>query len=157
MSDLEPIFEATPALRGLLSAEADESGRNTLLSRRFAGGSLKIVAAKSPRNLRRHNVRVLLIDEADAMEPGAEGSPITLADERRRLVREQADREAHRNAVTRGELVAAADVKAEWESILTDVRAAMLAVPSRLPELDRAAVERMDREIRSALEALANG
>lgn len=82
VSDLEPIFEATPALRGLLSAEADESGRNTLLSRRFAGGSLKIVAAKSPRNLRRHNVRVLLIDEADAMEAGAEGSPITLAERR---------------------------------------------------------------------------
>lgn len=82
VSDLEPIFDATPALRGLLSAEADETGRNTLLSRRFAGGSLKIVAAKSPRNLRRHNVRVLLIDEADAMEPGAEGSPITLAERR---------------------------------------------------------------------------
>ncbi|GLK54400.1 hypothetical protein GCM10008170_04190 [Methylopila capsulata] len=82
VSDLEPIFDATPALRGMLSAEADETGRNTLLSRRFAGGSLKIVAAKSPRNLRRHNVRVLLMDEVDAMEPGIEGSPITLAERR---------------------------------------------------------------------------
>ncbi len=82
VSDLEPIFAATPALAGLLTAEADESGRNTLLSRRFPGGSLKIVAAKAPRNLRRHNVRVLLIDEADAMEPSAEGSPITLAERR---------------------------------------------------------------------------
>lgn len=79
-----------------------------------------------------------------------------LADERRRLVREQADREAIRNAVTRGELVAAADVKATWESILTDVRAAMLAIPSRLP-VDRATADRLDREIRAALEALANG
>lgn len=82
VSDLEPIFEATPALSGLLSAEADESGRNTLLSRRFAGGSLKIVAAKAPRNLRRHNVRVLLMDEVDGMEATAEGSPITLAEKR---------------------------------------------------------------------------
>ncbi|ADP71990.1 terminase GpA [Rhodomicrobium vannielii ATCC 17100] len=82
VSDIEPIFEATPVLRGLLSAEADETGRNTLLSRRFPGGSLKIVAAKSPRNLRRHNVRILLIDEADAMEAGAEGSPVTLAEKR---------------------------------------------------------------------------
>ncbi len=82
VSDLEPIFAATPALKGLLSAEADETGRNTLLSRRFAGGSLKIVAAKSPRNLRRHNVRILLIDEADAMEPGPEGSPVALAERR---------------------------------------------------------------------------
>ena len=48
VSDLEPIFAATPALAGLLSADADEGGRNTLLSRRFAGGSLKIVAAKAP-------------------------------------------------------------------------------------------------------------
>lgn len=82
VSDLEPIFDATPALRGLISAEADEAGRSTLLSRRFPGGSLKIIAAKSPRNLRRHNVRVLLIDEADAMEAGVEGSPITLAERR---------------------------------------------------------------------------
>jgi phage terminase large subunit GpA-like protein len=82
VSDLEPIFEATPALRGMLSAEADETGRNTLLSRRFPGGSLKVIAAKSPRNLRRHNVRVLLIDEADAMEPSIEGNPITLAERR---------------------------------------------------------------------------
>lgn len=82
VSDLEPIFDATPNLRGLISGEADESGRSTLLSRRFPGGSLKIVAAKSPRNLRRHNVRILLIDEADAMEVSAEGSPITLAERR---------------------------------------------------------------------------
>lgn len=82
VSDVEPIFAATPSLAGLMSAEADETGRNTLLSRRFSGGSLKVVAAKSPRNLRRHNVRVLLIDEADAMEPGPEGSPITLAERR---------------------------------------------------------------------------
>ena len=82
VSDLEPIFEATPILRGLLSAEADETGRNTLQSRRFCGGSLKIVAAKSPRNLRRHNVRILLVDEADAMEPGAEGDPVALAERR---------------------------------------------------------------------------
>jgi phage terminase large subunit GpA-like protein len=80
VSDLEPIFEATPTLAGLLTA--DESGRNTLLSRRFPGGSLKIVAAKAPRNLRRHNVRVLLIDEADGMETAAEGSPILLAERR---------------------------------------------------------------------------
>lgn len=82
VSDLEPIFEATPVLHGLLSAEADASGRNTLLSRRFPGGSLKIVASRSPRNLRRHNVRVLLIDEASAMENTAEGSPILLAERR---------------------------------------------------------------------------
>ncbi|PZX14602.1 phage terminase large subunit family protein [Celeribacter halophilus] len=82
VSDLEPTFSASPMVASALSEEQDEAGRNTLLSRRFPGGSLKVVAAKSPRNLRRHNVRVLVIDEADAMEQTQEGSPITLAERR---------------------------------------------------------------------------
>lgn len=82
VSDLEPIFEATPACAGLLSADSEEAGRNTLMSRRFSGGSLKVVAAKSPRNLRRHNVRILLMDEIDAMESTAEGNPLALAERR---------------------------------------------------------------------------
>lgn len=82
VSDVEPIFDASPALAGLLSGATDEGGRNTLLSRRYPGGSIKFVAAKSPRNLRRHTARVLVIDEADAMQVGAEGSPIALAEKR---------------------------------------------------------------------------
>lgn len=81
-SDVEPIFEASPALQGLLSDDGRERGRNTLLSRRFPGGSLKIVAAKSPRNLRAHTVRILLMDEVDAMEPTVEGNPLALAEQR---------------------------------------------------------------------------
>jgi phage terminase large subunit GpA-like protein len=82
VSDLEPTFAATPALTGLLTGEADETGRSTLLSRRFSGGSLKVIAAKAPRNLRRHTARILLIDEADAMESSAEGNPLILAERR---------------------------------------------------------------------------
>ena len=85
VSDIEPIFDASPALKGLLRAEEGEGEageRNTLLSRRFPGGSLKIVAARAPRNLRRHTAKVLLVDEADAMEVGAEGNPIRLGERR---------------------------------------------------------------------------
>jgi phage terminase large subunit GpA-like protein len=84
VSDIEPIFAASPALAGLLERGGDDDGtnRDTLLYRRFPGGSLKIVAAKAPRNLRRHNVRILLCDEVDGMENGAEGSPILLAERR---------------------------------------------------------------------------
>ena len=83
VSDVEPIFAASPVLRGALSDDAQERERNTLLSRRFpGGGSLKIVAAKAPRNLRRHTARILIVDEADAMEIGAEGNPIRLAERR---------------------------------------------------------------------------
>lgn len=82
VSDVEPIFGASPAVASALSGDLDEAGRNTLLSRRFPGGSLKVVAAKAPRNLRRHNVRLLFIDEADGMEATSEGSPIVLAERR---------------------------------------------------------------------------
>jgi phage terminase large subunit GpA-like protein len=82
VSDIEPIFGASRAVSDALTRDDEEGERNTLLSRRFAGGSLKVVAAKAPRNLRRHNVRVLFMDEVDAMEATAEGSPILLAERR---------------------------------------------------------------------------
>jgi len=82
VSDVEPIFGATPVVARALSDDNEEGERNTMLSRRFPGGSLKVVAARSPRNLRRHNVRVLMIDEADAMDATNEGSPILLAERR---------------------------------------------------------------------------
>lgn len=82
VSDVEPVFAASPSLASILSDESETGGRNTLLSKRFPGGSLKVVAAKAPRNLRRHNVRVLFIDEADGMDVTAEGSPILLAERR---------------------------------------------------------------------------
>lgn len=82
VSDVEPIFAASPILARALSDDNVEGERNTLMSRRFPGGSLKVVAAKAPRNLRRHNVRDLFMDEVDGMEVTSEGSPILLAEKR---------------------------------------------------------------------------
>jgi phage terminase large subunit GpA-like protein len=93
ISDIEPLFEASPSLKKILidSSRTGQRGRpakgmtpfrNTILSRRFKGGSLKIVAAKAPRNLRRHTARILLIDEADAMENSCEGDVVALAEKR---------------------------------------------------------------------------
>ncbi|MEL6725788.1 MAG: phage terminase large subunit family protein, partial [Pseudomonadota bacterium] len=82
VSDIEPVFEASPKLHGKLSGAEDENGRNTLMQRRFAGGSLKLLAAKAERNFRRHNFRVLLMDEIDGMTPTKEGPPIDLAEKR---------------------------------------------------------------------------
>lgn len=77
--EFESMMEASPSLRGLLSDEADEAGRSTMMARRFAGGSLKFLAAKAPRTLRRHSARAVFGDEIDAWEVSAEGSPIELA------------------------------------------------------------------------------
>ncbi|KRA05383.1 terminase [Rhizobium sp. Root564] len=82
VSDVEPVFDASPALQGILSSDDKKGGRNTLLSRRFPGGFLKVIAAKSPRNLRRHNVRILFMDEVDGMTPTKEGSAPILAERR---------------------------------------------------------------------------
>ncbi len=82
VSDLEPIFAASPALAGTISGDIKENKRNTMLSRRFAGGSLKVVAAKAPRSLRAHNTRILILDEVDEMVSGAQGNPLVLAEKR---------------------------------------------------------------------------
>ena len=82
VSDVEPTFASSPALKRALSADREESERDTLTSRRFPGGSLKIVAARAPRNLRRHTARILIVDEADACEPSSEGDPLKLAERR---------------------------------------------------------------------------
>jgi phage terminase large subunit GpA-like protein len=91
VSDLEPLFAASPKLAGIFAADnVGQRGRptkglpqrNTILSRRFTGGSLKIVAAKAPRNLRRHTAKYLVIDESDAMKSSGEGSVLALAEKR---------------------------------------------------------------------------
>lgn len=82
VATLEPIFDASPTLSGLLLDGTDERGRNTLLHRTFPGGSLRVLAAKSPRNFRAKNFRIVIFDEADAMEPTTEGNPIDLGTKR---------------------------------------------------------------------------
>src|SRR4051812_12466799 len=82
VDEVEPIFDATPALQGLLKKSRND-GRNTLTRKALVGGaSIKILSARAPRKLRRHDCRVLLIDEADAMEITTEGDPISIAEKR---------------------------------------------------------------------------
>src|SRR3954454_11608717 len=82
VDEVEPIFEATPALHGLIKKGRND-GRNTLTRKALLGGaSIKILSARAPRKLRRHDCRILLIDEADAMEITTEGDPISIAEKR---------------------------------------------------------------------------
>ncbi len=81
-----------------------------------------------------------------------------LAEEKKRLAREQADKVALQNAASRRELLPAKGVEAEWASILRDVRAGVLAAPSRigarLPHLSPHDASVIDDELRSALTEL---
>jgi phage terminase large subunit GpA-like protein len=81
VDEVEPSFAETPALEGLLMTGRLD-GRNTLTMKSFPGGSLKILAAKAPRNLRRHDAKALLIDEVDAMTVTPEGDPVRLCEKR---------------------------------------------------------------------------
>jgi phage terminase large subunit GpA-like protein len=91
-SDVETTFSASPALQSVLVDESrvGQRGRplkglqmrNTVLSRRFEAGSLKVVPARAPRNLRRHSARYLVFDECSAMENSLEGDVVALAEKR---------------------------------------------------------------------------
>lgn len=81
--------------------------------------------------------------------------------ERLRLTRAQAEAQELKNKLAAGEMVSAADATREWQAVLRDVRATVLAVPSRygatMPHLTAGDVAALDREIRAALEGLADG
>jgi phage terminase large subunit GpA-like protein len=82
VDEVEPSFEATPVLRGLIKVGRVD-GRNTLTMKTIAGGgSLKILSARAPRNLRRHDAKKLYCDEVDGMEVTKEGDPVALAEKR---------------------------------------------------------------------------
>lgn len=81
VSDLEPTFQESPALRGVLSGEhVKQAGKNrsTMLMRQFTGGSLKVMSADTPRSFRGHNARVVIMDEVDGMNPTKDGNPLHL-------------------------------------------------------------------------------
>jgi phage terminase Nu1 subunit (DNA packaging protein) len=67
----------------------------------------------------------------------------------------QADLAEIKAAKLRGELIEAAVVEAEWSGVLRTVRAAMLAVPSRvaqrLPHPSKHDVAEIDNEVRAVL------
>ncbi len=79
VNSIEPVFAESPALRSALTANLND--RDTLYSRRFPGGSLALVSARAPRNLRARTARVAVLDELDAWEVDVrgEGDPVELA------------------------------------------------------------------------------
>jgi phage terminase large subunit GpA-like protein len=82
VDELEPLFAATPALRGLI-VSGRLTGRNTLTRKTFkTSATLKILSARAPRRLRRHDFKVLYCDEIDAMEITSEGDPLLIAEKR---------------------------------------------------------------------------
>ena len=82
-------------------------------------------------------------------------------DEKTRLAKEQADKISVSNALARRDLLPADEVELEWTGVLRDVRARLMAVPSRVgsrvPTMTAHDVREVEREIRDALAELADG
>lgn len=82
VDEIDPAFRDSPTLRALMQTGRFD-GRNTLTQRALlGGGTLKVISARAPRNLRRHTTRFLFCDEVDGMEVTKEGDPIVLAEKR---------------------------------------------------------------------------
>lgn len=89
----------------------------------------------------------------------SEGTAATIQAEKLRLTREQADKVAITNAQARGELVSIEDVQREWVAVAVDLRAKVLAIPTRVQAraaLDQHVTGLIDSEIRLALEGIAD-
>lgn len=83
-----------------------------------------------------------------------------LHDQKLRMAKEQADKLALANQVTRDELVPVESVRLEWRSIAMDLRARLLAIGPRVSAnlgLDRKAAASLDSELRAALEDISDG
>ncbi|MFN3953397.1 MAG: hypothetical protein ACK4LQ_03025 [Pararhodobacter sp.] len=82
-----------------------------------------------------------------------------LAAEKLRVARESADKLALANAKARGDLLAASDVERAWAGVLRDVRAGVLAAPSRigsrLPHLTAHDVAEITKELTAVLSELS--
>jgi len=132
---------------GLSSSRINQLARDGVFQRDYHNGQyafpLKASVQAYAEHLRNRSVR---------------SSDPRLADEKLRVAAGQADKLQIQNDKSRGELIPAAAVRAEWLSVAADLRARLLAVPSRVAaklSLDRPATAALDVELRRAMEALS--
>jgi phage terminase Nu1 subunit (DNA packaging protein) len=132
---------------GLTSSRVNQLARDSVLPRVDAPGGFAFPLKQSVQayaeHLRNRSVR---------------SSDPRLADEKLRVAAGQADKLDIQNQKSRGELIPAAAVRAEWLSVAADLRARLLAVPSRVAaklSLDRPAIAALDVELRRAMQALS--
>ena len=79
-----PDVREMPELRRIIEAAKSRDSDNTIAHKEYPGGPLDFVGANSPTDLASRPKRIVLCDEIDKFPPsaGAEGDPLTLAEER---------------------------------------------------------------------------
>jgi phage terminase large subunit GpA-like protein len=78
---LAPMLRDRGALRGKVADARSRDSNNTILHKKFTGGSIAMSAASSPAGLAMHSIRYCLLDEVDRYpaSAGSEGDPVNLA------------------------------------------------------------------------------
>jgi phage terminase large subunit GpA-like protein len=75
---IDPMIEASPALRSIVAAPRSKSGANSTFEKSFRGGRLFMTGANSASALASTPVRFVIADEVDRwpLELKGEGSPL---------------------------------------------------------------------------------
>ena len=78
---LTPMIDAAPVLAEIVPEARGRDSGNTIKDKVFPGGSITIRGAHSPKGLRRHTARDVILDEVDGFEVTSrdEGDPVLLA------------------------------------------------------------------------------
>lgn len=78
--ELEPMLRDTPVLKGVVSEKKSRDSANTILRKKYRGGTITLVGANAARGFRRITVKRVIFDEVDGYPPtaGAEGDQIKL-------------------------------------------------------------------------------
>lgn len=79
---LQPMIDATPALRGQVLEARSRAAGNSMFYKEFEGGQLMMTWASSPAGLRMMPTRYVFGDEVDGWpgDVGGEGDPVALAE-----------------------------------------------------------------------------
>ena len=78
---LAPMLRDTVCLRGKVADARSRDSNNTVLHKKFIGGSITLSASNSPAGLAMRSIRYCLLDEVDRYpaSAGSEGDPVNLA------------------------------------------------------------------------------
>lgn len=76
---LEPVIDASPALKERVSKKRAKESSNTTLSKSFRGGDIAVGGANSAASLAARSRRVLILDEVDRYPPELPGEGNTIA------------------------------------------------------------------------------
>lgn len=146
-SDLVSSAELASWLGLKSGSQVNQLARDGIFDRDYVGGQYAFPLKASVQAYGDH-MRNRVVRKSDPR----------LSDERLRVAVGQADKLEIQNQKALGELIPAAAVRAEWLSVAADLRARLLAVPSRVAaklSLDRPATAALDVELRRAMESLS--